>query len=663
MRILLFLLLFFSLPCAADTRPAWVDRTPADTGDDKFYVACGTGDTQAEALKEAEKDAQKRAIIDNFGVKIEYFFISFSTDDDDKATSQSSERMNATLAGFKEKARYFPNANGKKRQACALYAYSKKQIERERRRLENAKDADKQTVGFKSDTSGILDLTTEPVRDAEVAIDGIIMAKNNSFQKFSLENGKHTLTLHHPLYESVTRKFTVLSGEKTTLVVPLSPVKIDITLTTPNDIGAEIWMNGKKAGSAPKTVSIFVDRDNTFTLKHDEYFETTRTFKRGDLTRDDDGRTFSVPMEERTAYAEITTRPAGAEVFIDNERIGLTGEKALKKAVSRGSHDFRIYKSGYVQEDGSFTAEGGKTFAHTFVLKKDKSFKNMSLTVLDDPASAPAANKDKAPAPRKEQETPLVDKAHDFTFTPLPVSSPVIPNEATVSDYITALMRWDYPDNFLQAAVSFKKTGNAVTLYPRVFFNPERYKDKFADNMDLLTERLNLDKSRKKMTFHCRKETNLPNKKCSYSVKDDSYDYSYDYDTGKYDSSYRKVYIVKTERRFYDAVWIPETVLYDRDKGTIKTGVYKYASGKKLSLKKRPPASYALRLKIDVKLKNGQTATRYLPLSIGKFSAGDNYVRFVPLINGGIRPYVAPVRLSDVSPENIRSVSLSFVKG
>ena len=180
--LLLFVFVFeVMLSAAKAAEPSWLVKTPADTAQYKYYVACGFGSFQTAALKKAEKEARRQAVMDNFGIQFEAFESVYADEDDEGITSQSSEKMSAEIVGFKEEERFF---NKKNNQACALYSYSKQQIKAEKERLKNPKKEQKQTVGAKSALSGILDLETVPVRDAEVVIDGMILSKKNSYQNF-----------------------------------------------------------------------------------------------------------------------------------------------------------------------------------------------------------------------------------------------------------------------------------------------------------------------------------------------------------------------------------------------------------------------------------------------------------------------------------------------
>ena len=632
--------------------PSWITKTPADTAQYKYYVACGAGGSQAEALKRAEKEAQRKAVMDNFGIQFETFESVYVADNDEAVTSQSSETMSAEIAGFKEVERSF---NKKSKQACGLYSYSKKHIKAEKERLKNPKKEKKQTVGAKSAVSGILDLETAPVRDAEVVIDGVILSKNNSWQNFSLDAGKHSITINHPYYDSVTEKFSVKKGEKTKLVLRMMPAKIKIKLTTPGKIEADIFMNGEKKGITPDTVTLFLDRENSFVFKNEEFIDSAKSFKVGDLTKDDNGRIFSIPMEEKSTFVRFTSNPVGAEVFIDSDRFGVTDKNGLKKKISRGYHEYKIYKSGYKQETGSFKVKGGET--HSVAVTLMKSFKDIDITVLDNTAKGKAVSA-VVQKERKNVETPLIDKAHDFTFTPLPATEPFIPKQATISGYIEALMKWDYPDNFLQAAVSYNYQNGVLKLYPRVFFNKEKYA-RFLEDFQQMMKLLDFKKSNGNVTFECKQSGKKLNKVCNYGIDDVTYEKKREREKIENYRKYTETYYTEETR---NAVWILKETVSGKELGNIEANLYQFtpSEGKEIALRNIPKSSYSRRLVVKVNLTDGRKLKDGFPITVTKFKADKNHIEFIPMINDNMRQYIYPIQMGNIPPKNIKSVELYF---
>ena len=641
---IVFALLFITRSVFADI-PSWVGETPSDTPTHKYYVGCG------DNLKNASVDAQKKAITDNFGIEIKSFTSVYSTLEDEDSSSQFSEQMEANLVGFKEEKRYV----GKK-QTCVLYSYSVTEIKKERERLKNPKK-NKLTVGKKTGDSGVLDLETTPVCDAKVEIDGIVVSEKASCLNFSLKSGKHTVTVSHPLYTEAKQNFSVQKGENTELKLQMSPAKIKIKLTTPGGVEADIFMNGEKKGTTPDTVKLFLNRENSFVFKNEEFIDSIKSFKAGDLTKDDDGRTFSIPLEEKSTFVRFTSDPAGAEIFLDSDRIGVTEKNGLKKQISRGYHEYKIYKSGYKQETGSFKVKGGETRSVAVSLKR--SLKDADITVLETPTAGKPVSA-VVSMEQKNVETPLIDKAHDFTFTPLPATEPVIPKQATTSGYVEALMKWDYPDNFLQAAVSYNYRNGVLNLYPRVFFNKEKYA-RFAEDFQQMMKLLDFKKTGGNITFRCEQSGKKLNKVCSYDIDGVTYEKMREREIIKKYRKYTEIYYT-TETK--NAVWLLDKPVVENDLGDIDANLFRFTppEGKEMILKNIPTSSYTRQVVVKVNLTNGRAVKKSFPITITKFKADKEHVDFIPMINGNMRQYIYPMKMEKVLNKNIKSVDIYFEK-
>lgn len=357
-------------------------------------------------------------------------------------------------------------------------------------------------------------------------------------------------------------------------------------------------------------------------------------------------------MEEKSTFVRFTSNPVGAEVFIDSDRLGVTDKNGLKKKISRGYHEYKIYKSGYKQETGSFKVKGGETYSVAATLTK--SLKDADITVLDDAVKeksvAAVVQKD-----RKNVETPLIDKAHDFTFTPLPVTEPFIPKAATTSGYIEALMKWNYPDNFLQAAVSYNYQNGVLTLYPRVFFNKEKYA-RFLEDFQQMMKLLEFKKSNGNVTFHCIQNGRKQNKSCSYVIDD-----LMENKTVEAIENYRKYQIIIKKTK--NAVWLLKFPDFKRELGDIEANLYQFTPFKNVIFKNIPKSSYNRRLVVKVNLTDGRKLKEGFPITVTKFKADKDHVEFIPMINDNMRQYIYPIQMGNIPPKKIKSVELYFEKG
>lgn len=129
MIVIFFLsIAIFAFPCFAGSVPNWVLTTPEDTATAKFYVVCGDDFSQIETR------ALNKAILDNYGVSFQSYRASFQSMKQADYAEQTNGSLLAHVVGFKEVNRAFAG-----KEKCALYSYSKKQIEIEQKRLKNIK--------------------------------------------------------------------------------------------------------------------------------------------------------------------------------------------------------------------------------------------------------------------------------------------------------------------------------------------------------------------------------------------------------------------------------------------------------------------------------------------------------------------------------------------
>ena len=695
---------------AAAETPAWVESVPKDSASAKYYVGYANGKTRKEAADGAETNAVKRAITDNFGMEFEYFQSVYEDLSAVDLAAHSTEKMAARLVGFKAEKTY--TLKGKTAwEAWVLCSYSKKEIAAEKKRLKEKKPEKKDSAGVRSSSSGVVDLTTFPVRDASVYIDGQLVSQNKSNIKINWEKGKHVLEIDHPLYKRFSKKISVETKQTSAVVAQLEVAKIRVNVETAGGEDAQVYLNGVRQGDAPRTLTIRLDTDNTIVLKNDEFYEYALPLS--GVTREDDNKTFIAQMTEKSAFVSFTTLPQGALVFVDGEKIGETGTKPLKKEIARGRHTYKIYKAGYLEEKGEFTAIGGQTAPVHASLTKDSDY--AGIVLLD--AAAPLAD---IPAPivkkraKRNVDTPLTDKNHEFELAAMPKTKPVIPNAAKLNDYVKALMKWDYTDNLLRAAASYAQDGDDLAVYVRIFFDSRAYKDLFVKEVLKLAKVLGFKEKSGDIVFSCGGATekhcllqsytkkqecrdvkvgeekhwygNTPimEKKCSWKKVPKcakkvppkfnqrcavSYELPKRTITYEIEAGVDKNYETIMEKHSYDksvsSVWLAED-LKDaaRVNADTEADAHVLIAPKELAVDASVPNERERLLVVEITLKNGQTITQKILFGVKKFETKENIaVAFVPRVNDNPQQYVTPIYFKDVKAADVKSVRLSFEKG
>lgn len=458
---------------------------------------------------------------------------------------------------------------------------------------DGAADAAKRTVGARGADTGVLNLTTTPDASADVFIDDVLFSQSDSNIKIAVKAGRHVLRVEHPNYQAFEKNINVPVRGELPLSVLLTPASINVSIDTRDGAAARVYLNGEARGKTPAAFPVKIDRDNTVTLKHSEFLEYSVVLKARDMRRGDDV-TLDAVMTEKPAYLSFTSDPAGAEVLVDGVKKGVTPLEKIK--VSRGTHGYEVFKNGYAVQNGEIKAVGGQSVSKHARLKKSA---DAAFVLLE---TAGEKEKTVAPVSRPAAEIVKRDKYHTFAFESLPAESPVVPRTATREGILGALMKWDYPDAFLRAAVSYNEKGE---FFVRAFFDKQAYKTAFFDRINGILKQIPKDsavcKAEKKRVW-----------------------------TGKYDSNKYKIYNDVVQDNCRHAVFVAKSVKKAND-------VKKYAVS---YLKKGGDVSaFAKRnLVLTVDYDNGERRILNVPVKIEKFKTGDDGVVFAPVLRRNGNP-------------------------
>lgn len=455
---------------------------------------------------------------------------------------------------------------------------------------DGADESVKKAVGVQGADTGVLNLTTAPDASADVFVDDVLVSQSDSNVKIAVKAGRHVLRVDHPNYQAFERKITVSPHSELPVSVSLTPARVTVRVDVGNGVAAQVYLNGEPEGKTPASFPIEINRDNVLLLKHPEFLEYAVPLNARDMRRGDDVDLSGVALTEKPAYLSFTSDPAGAEILVDGANAGKTPVKRFQ--VSRGTHKFETFKDGYFAKSGEVSAVGGKTVAKH--LRLDRNI-DARFVVSDTPVSA--AETAVAAKPSAAVEVVARDGYHAFDFTELPSASPVLPRAATREGILEALMRWDYPDNFLRAAVSYNEKGE---FYLRVFFDKQAYETAFFDKINGILNRIPKDSAA------CKIEKTREW-------------------TGKYDSNKYKIYQnVVTEN-------CDRGVTVAKSDG--KTKKYKIAYLKDLaksSAAKKTAARRAVTLRVGYA--DGSVKVLTVPFETEKFSIGGGGLSFAPAL-------------------------------
>jgi formylglycine-generating enzyme required for sulfatase activity len=191
------------------------------------------------------------------------------------------------------------------------------------------------------------------------------------------------LKITHPDLSST--EFTIpydmepLQGYEIVLVngaVASSAGRGSLTVTTVPE-GAALVINGVSMGTTPYYNDLMAAGRYEITVSMNDYQTATRTV---DIT-DKADVTVKIPMDLLIGQLKVESKPAGATVYVDGVRKGVT--PLLINDVAIGEHNLRFEKDGYVtkEEDAMFYVDQRYTFEVVMMVAcKTKSFTVKGVT-------------------------------------------------------------------------------------------------------------------------------------------------------------------------------------------------------------------------------------------------------------------------------------------
>lgn len=222
--------------------------------------------------------------------------------------------------------------------------------------------------------SGVLDVMTDPP-GAEVIVNGIGRGKapvlvrdiprGTVVVKFSLEGFREEL-----------REIRINAGDRQTLSVSLQglPGTLHLLSDPPN---ASFYVNDEARGPAPLSIPGLKPGDYVVRCEKEGYASLTRTvtIRNGASVREE------FKLSDVMGRIEVRSVPAGAEVFLDGRKVGVTkGASGLEtdpsdvlsiEKVMAGEHQIAVRKEGYQEFARTVRVEPKQTAKnHRIVLKR-----------------------------------------------------------------------------------------------------------------------------------------------------------------------------------------------------------------------------------------------------------------------------------------------------
>jgi len=215
--------------------------------------------------------------------------------------------------------------------------------------------------------TGAIKIQTTPF-DAAITINGKDHGKTpNTIRDMLI--GEYTIVLTKQGYAAVTHNVTIVENETAEINETL-PAGMSVTITS-EPAGAELYINNQKVGNTPYTDEFSFGDHNIKLVNRSKTLEETINVKQDGQNR------FSFDVAE-IVVVTIESKPTGAELFINNEKIGTTpysGELRL------GNHLIKLVNNTKIIEETISLKQNGLSSFIYDVEEFNNPFKNLMVFV------------------------------------------------------------------------------------------------------------------------------------------------------------------------------------------------------------------------------------------------------------------------------------------
>lgn len=356
----LIAILLFATSAQAEERPEWTKSPQAADSTYKYYVGRASSVAgESTAISQATKDAYEQAHRENFGSEVQISSETYQTNSSSLSVARVSEKSKmARFENFEQVNFHLEDAGSGRFNVWVMYKFPRSSIVAEQRRLRKIVDTSDGAMAFSiqgtaaDKAKGILQLSTDP-QGAVVYVDGERFGKTPLQLNGQIEEGKHSVRLDHPQYETIEEEFII--GRNQTITINKTLVRslgvVTITTDIPN---ASVIINGQPVGITPiKELKVESGVTHKLDITHSETEKYSQEFQ----VMKDSFRDLTVSLPKKPSYISVSTKPSGAQLKI--------GSLSLVSPVQRlnipsGDYAMSIAKEGYVTRTESFVVAGGE---------------------------------------------------------------------------------------------------------------------------------------------------------------------------------------------------------------------------------------------------------------------------------------------------------------
>ena len=142
--------------------------------------------------------------------------------------------------------------------------------------------------------------------------------------------GEYEVALSHPGYATVSERVTVVEDETAEVNLEL-PVGMEVTITS-DPSGVTLFINGERVGTTPYKGELSFGSHQLRLVNRSRTVEETIHIKQGGMS------SFSFDVRDGMQVT-ITSSPTGADLFINNQRVGTTPHTS---ELTFGSHNIKL---------------------------------------------------------------------------------------------------------------------------------------------------------------------------------------------------------------------------------------------------------------------------------------------------------------------------------
>ena len=179
---------------------------------------------------------------------------------------------------------------------------------------------------------------------------------------FDLEPGRHNIVLKKTGHFDVEQNIDLAVGEQRSIEVYLPLINITLppasVQVTSSPSGAEIFLNGSRAGLTPLTLDDLAPGKAVFGARMEGYENNRRSLK----VESEEHYTVHFDMKELTGKLYVETAPVGASISVDGSPVGSTSSTGLKlENVAIGTHLIVATLDGYLAMEQMVSVQAGET--------------------------------------------------------------------------------------------------------------------------------------------------------------------------------------------------------------------------------------------------------------------------------------------------------------